>query len=45
MFIIIRMLLSIVSIRGFFNIDSLIIKSKAINNYIYSSDIEIYSFS
>ena len=43
-FIIINILLYIVSIRGFFNISSLIMKFKAINNYTCLSNIDIYSF-
>ena len=38
------MLLYIVSIRGSFNGSSLVIKLRAINNYTYSSNIDIYSF-
>ena len=44
MFIITSILLYIVSIRGFFNINSLVIKSRATNNYTYSNSIDIYSF-
>ena len=44
-FIITSMLLYIISIRGFFNIDSLVIKSRLIDNHTYFSKIEIYSFS
>ena len=43
-FIITNMLLYIVSIRGFFNINSLVIKSRVINNYTYLNSIDIYSF-
>ena len=43
-FIITRILLYIILIRDFFNVDSLIIKFKVINNYIYSSNIKICSF-
>ena len=38
------MLLYTVPIRGFFNIDSLVIKSRATNNYAYSNKADIYSF-
>ena len=39
-----NMLSYIVSIRGSFNVDSLVIKLRAINDYAYSSNVEICSF-
>ena len=44
-FTITSMLLYIIPIRGFFNIDSLVIKSRVIDNHTCLSKIEIYSFS
>ena len=38
------MLLYIAPIRGSFNIDSLVIKLRATNNYTYLDNIEVYSF-
>ena len=38
------MLLYIVSIRGFFNNNSLVIKLRATNNYTYSNNIGVYNF-
>ena len=43
-FIITNILLYVVSIRDFFNINSLVIKSRVINNYTYLNSIDIYSF-
>ena len=39
------MLSYVVSVRGFFDVSSLVIKSRAINNYAYSNNIGVYSFS
>ena len=43
-FIIINILLYTTSIRGSFNIDSLVIKLRVTNNHTYSNNIEVYSF-
>ena len=43
-FMITSILLYIIFIRGSFYIDSLVIKFKVINNYIYLSNVEIYIF-
>ena len=44
MFIITNILLYTVLVRGFFDIGSLVIKSRAINNYAYSDKAGVYSF-
>ena len=44
MFIITSILLYIIPIRGSLNMNSLVIKSRAINNYTYLDSIDIYSF-
>ena len=38
------MLLYAISMRGSFNIDSLVIKFRAIKDYTYLNSIDIYSF-
>ena len=43
-FTITSMLLYVVPIRGFFDVDSLVIKLRAIDNHAYSNKTEIYSF-
>ena len=43
-FTITNILLYIIFIRDSFNINSLVIKFKAINNYTYLNSIDIYSF-
>ena len=43
-FTITSMLLYVVPMRGSFDINSLVIKLRVINNYIYSDNIEICSF-
>ena len=43
-FTITSMLLYVMPMRDSFNINSLIIKLRAINDHIYSSNVEVYSF-
>ena len=44
MFTITNILLYTISIRGSIDIDSLVIKLRATNNYAYSNKVDVYSF-